>query len=177
MATAPFEFQLTRRHLGRMLLVLCIGLVGLIILVLTLLPYVVALERVQRALVNRVEAALQHHVAIGAVRLQILTGLGVTLEDVTIANPAGWSQPHSISIGTLSVTVAALPLLQRKLEITKMVVRDGDLVLERDPTGQMNLADLAASDPGLAKVSATHPPQAPADARQRGRHSLARWIR
>lgn len=111
MATAPFESQLTRRHLGRMLLVLCIGLIGLVILVLALLPYVVSLERVQRALVSRVEAALQRCVAIGTVRLQILTGLGVTLEDVTLANPPGWSQPHFIRIGTLSVKIAFLPLL------------------------------------------------------------------
>jgi AsmA family len=177
MATAPFESQLTRRHLGRMLLVLCIGLVGLVILVLALLPYVVSLEWVQRALVSRVEAALQRPVAIGAVRLQILTGLGATLEDVTLANPPGWPQPHLIRIGTLSVKVAPLPLLQRTIAITKMVVRDGDLVITRDPTGQMNLADLAASHRGLANVPAPHPPQAPpADAMHPGGHPLASWL-
>jgi AsmA-like C-terminal region/Domain of Unknown Function (DUF748) len=177
MATTPSEPQLTRRHLGRMLLVLCIGLVGLVILVLALLPYVVPLEQVQRALVSRVEAALQRRVAIGAVRLQILTGLGVTLEDVIIANPPGWSPSHVLRIGTLSVKIAFLPLLQRTIAITKMVVRDGDLVVTRDPTGQMNLADLAASHPGLAKVPAPHPPQAPpADATQPGGHPRARWL-
>jgi hypothetical protein len=52
MAMAPSESQLTRRHDWRMLLALSIGLVGLAILVLALLPYIVSLERVKEALVS-----------------------------------------------------------------------------------------------------------------------------
>jgi hypothetical protein len=177
MATTPSKPQLPRWCLGRMLLVLCVGLVGLVILVLVLLPYIVSLEGVERALVSQLEAALQRRVDIGAVRLQILTGLGATLEDVTLANPPGWPQPHVLRIGTLSVKVASLPLLQGTIEITKMVLRDADLVIARDPTGLLNLAGLAASYPGLEKVAAPHPPQvSPADARQPGGHPLARWL-
>jgi AsmA protein len=158
-----------------MLLVLCVGLIGMVILVLVLLPYIVSLEGVERALVSQLEAALQRRVDIGAVRLQIFTGLGATLEDVTLANPPGWAQPHVLRIGTLSVKVASLPLLQGTIAITKMVLRDADLVIARDPAGLMNLADLAASRPGLVKVPAIHPPQAPpVDATQQGGHPLAR---
>jgi uncharacterized protein involved in outer membrane biogenesis len=90
MPTAPFERQVTRRRLGRILLGLCIGCPSLLILGVTLLPDIIALERVQRVLVSRVEAALQHQVTIGAVRLQTFTGLEVTLEDVTLNPPPGW---------------------------------------------------------------------------------------
>jgi hypothetical protein len=176
MATAPSEPRFMRRRLGRMLLVLCAGLVGLI-LVLAFLPYFVSLDRVQRALVNHMEAALQRPVEIGAVRLQILSGLGAALEDVTIANPPGWSHPHFIRIGRLSVKVAFLPLLQRTIAITQMVVRDSELVFERDPHGQINLADLAALRSGIAKAPAPHPHQAsPADSTQPGSTPLASWL-
>jgi uncharacterized protein involved in outer membrane biogenesis len=159
MAMAPSESQLTQRHLGRMLLVLCIGLIGLVILALALLPYIVSLERVKQALVSQVEAALQRRVHIGAVRLHILLGLGAHLEDLRIENPSGWPQPQLLKIGTLAVQVAFLPLLQGTIELTKMRVHGGEILIERDPNRQLNRADLAESTPGGAHVPASPAPK------------------
>ena len=161
MATTPSETRLKRRRLGRMLLGLFAGFAGLIILVLAFLPYLVSLENIKGQLVSQVEAALHRHVDIGAVRLQILTGLGASLEDLHIDNPPGWPQQRFLKIGALALKVAFLPLLQGKIEVTKMTVHNGDILIERDPSGHLNVADLAKFNPGVAPHPATPAHQAP----------------
>jgi AsmA-like C-terminal region/Domain of Unknown Function (DUF748) len=154
MPTAPSQPQATRRRLGRILLGLCLGCTGLLILGLVLLPEIVALKPVQRVLVKHIEAALRGRVTIGAVRLQLLRGLEVTLEDVILDNPSAWARSPFLRIGRLSVQVAPLALLERTVAITEMIARDAELVIERDPYGQVNVVDLATS----AIVQAPGPP-------------------
>jgi uncharacterized protein involved in outer membrane biogenesis len=174
MATTPSETPLKRRRLGRMLLGLFAAFAGLIILVLAFLPYLVSLESIKGELVSQVEAALHRQVDIGAVRLQILTGLGASLEDLHIDNPPGWPQQRFLKIGTLALKVAFLPLLQGKIEVTKMTVHDGDILIERDASGHLNVADLAEINPGVAPRPARPAPQAsPAEAPPPAVSSLA----
>jgi uncharacterized protein involved in outer membrane biogenesis len=87
--------------------------------------------------------------------LQILSGLGIGLEDLTIYNAPGWRQPYFIKAGTLSVKVAWQPLLRRQMEITKILLSDGEVIIERDAQGRLSLADLAASTSADAKVLPT----------------------
>ena len=154
MATAPSENRVKRRRRGWMLLVLAVGFAGLIILALACLPYLVSPERIKGPLVSHVAAALHRQVEVGAVRLQLLTSLGVTLENLRIENPPGWPQPRFLKIGTLAVKVAFLPLLRGKIELTTMLVRDGDIAIERSPSGQLNLTGLAESISGVAHIAA-----------------------
>ncbi len=175
MATAPSKPQVARGRLRLILLASCLGFSGLLILGLTFLPEIVALERVQRMLISHVEAALQRRMSVGAVRLQLLNGIEVTLEDATLDNPPGWTHSDFLRIGKISVQVAFLPLLQRTITITKMVVHDADLVIERDPHGQLNVADLAtaaiAQGPELP-----HHKAYPAETMHPGVGPLLRWL-
>jgi uncharacterized protein involved in outer membrane biogenesis len=176
MITAPCQPQVKRRCLGRRLLAWCLGVAGLLMLGLVLLPDIVALKQVQRVLVSRVEAALPRRVTVGAVRVQRFTGLAVTLEDITLDTPPGWAHPHGLRIGTLSLQVAPRALLQRPVAITKVVVRDAELVIERDPHGRLNLGDLTVFRPGPAQGPGLHRYQAsPAAATHWGGKFLARW--
>jgi uncharacterized protein involved in outer membrane biogenesis len=143
-------------RLARQLLLGLFGLIGFALLLLLMLPYIVSLDRVKGQIVAQVEAALQRKIDVGAVRLQLLSGLGAGLEDLIIDNPPGWQQPYFIKAGRLSVKVAWRPLLlQRQLAITQMIVSDGDIIIERDAQGRMNVADLAPSTPEPANTLAT----------------------
>jgi AsmA protein len=137
------------------LLSVLLGLVGFALLLLVMLPYVISLEHVKGPIIARVEAALQRKVEVGAVRLQILSGLGLGLEDLTIYNAPGWRQPYFIKAGTLSVKVAWQPLLRRQVEITRILLRDGEIMIERDAQGRLNFADLAAAKSAAAKALPT----------------------
>jgi hypothetical protein len=138
---------MTPQSLARKVLLGLLGLASCALLVLVLLPYIVSLDSVKDQIVGQIEAALQRKVDVSAVRLQLLSGLGVGLEQLTIHNPPGWQQPHLLKAATLSVKVAWRPLMRRHIVITKMILRDGEILIERDPQGRLNSADLAASTP------------------------------
>ena len=145
-ATTP-DLGMTPRRPVRKLLLGLLGLVGCVLLMLVMLPYVVSLDSIKGQIVAQIEAALQRKVDVGAVRLQLLSGLGVSLEDLIIYNPSGWQQPYLMKAGRLSIKVAGRPLLRRQVEITSMLLRDGEIVIERDAQGRLNFADLAVSKP------------------------------
>jgi hypothetical protein len=145
-ATTPAQ-GMTPRRLVRKLLLGLLGLVGFALLMLVMLPYIASLDSIKGQIIARIEAALQRQVDVGAVRLQLLSGLGASLEDVTIDNPPGWQRPYLMKAGRLSVKVAWRPLLRRQVEITKMLLSDGEIIVERDAQGRLNVADLAVSTP------------------------------
>jgi AsmA-like C-terminal region/AsmA family/Domain of Unknown Function (DUF748) len=144
-------YSMTPQRLGRKLLLVLLGMVGCVLLVVLMLPYIVSLDSVRDQLVGQIEAALHRKVDVGAVRLQLLSGLGVGLEDLTIYNPPGWQQPYVMKAATLSIKVAWRPFLQRRIEITKMILRDGEIIIERDPQGRLNIADVAVAEPTSAQ--------------------------
>ncbi len=156
--------RMTPHGLGWKLLLGLLGLVGCALLIVALLPYVVSLDRVRDQLVSRIEAALQRKVDVGAVRLQILSGLGAGLEDVTVYNPPGWEQPYALKAAMLSIKVAWWPLLHRRIEITKMILQDGAVVIERDAQGRLNLADATGATPATPTPASTDVPRSPSSA-------------
>ena len=143
-ATTP-DLGMTPRRPVRKLLLGLLGLVGCFLLILVMLPYVVSLDSIKGQIVAQIEAALQRKVDVGAVRLQLLSGLGAGLEDLIIYNPPGWQQPYFMKAGRLTVKVAWRPLLRRQVEITKMLLSDGEIIIERDAQGHLNFTDLAVS--------------------------------
>jgi hypothetical protein len=143
-ATTPAH-GMTSQRLVRKLLIGLLGLIGFAALLLVMLPYIVSLDSIKGQIVAHLEAALQRKVDVGAVRLQLLSGLGAGLEDVIIYNPPGWQQPYLMKAGRLSVKVAWRPLLRRQVKITKMLLSDGEIILERDAQGRLNFPDFAVS--------------------------------
>src|SRR5207237_9144592 len=89
LSTSPHGF----RRLGRTLLLFLGGVLGLLLFVLVLLPYVISLESVKTQVATQAEAVLRRRVDMGQARVQLLTGLGATFEEVTIHNPSGCQQP------------------------------------------------------------------------------------
>lgn len=146
------------RRTGRKLLIILLALVVLVVIVLAILPSVISLEGFKRRIETQAEQALHRKVAIGQVRLQILTGLGAGLENLVVDNPPNWQKEHFVKVGTLSVKVAFLPLLQGHVDISRIILRDGDIFLERDAQGRMNYDDLVAPKTGGAPPAPTPQP-------------------
>ncbi len=145
------------RRFGRMLLLFLGGVLGLLLLVLVLLPYVISLESVKAQVAAQAEAVLRRRVDMGQARVQLLTGLGAAFEEVTIHNPSGWQQPDFVKVKTLSVKVAFLPLLRRKIEVSQLTLNNGNIFLERDAQGRMNYTDLVAPEPTDKEITPTPP--------------------
>src|SRR5947208_11129738 len=155
MPTSPRKL----RRFGRMLLLFLGGVLGLLLLVLVLLPYVISLESVKAQVAAQAEAVLRRRVDMGQARVQLLTGLGAAFEEVTIHNPSGWQQPDFVKVRMLSVKVAFLPLLRRQIEVSQLTLHNGNIFLERDAQGRMNYTDLVAPEP-TDKATTPAPPAA-----------------
>jgi uncharacterized protein involved in outer membrane biogenesis len=63
-----------------------------------------------------------------------------TLEvnDVAVSNPPGFSRPEMVTLKTLEVQVALLPLLSRRVEVKRLVLVQPNILLETNPQGQTN---------------------------------------
>lgn len=131
---------------GRILLMIVIGLVALIILALALAPSLLNLEPIKEQIVNRVEQQINRDVELEQVRLEFFSGLGAGLDKLTIANPKGWQSPYFVKVDSLSVKVALRPLLNRRIEVSHIILKGGEIVVERDAQGRFNYDDLIAVD-------------------------------
>lgn len=85
----------------------------------------------------------------------------VTLQDVSLANMPGGSRPDMARVERVEAEFALLPLLSRRLDLRRLVLRSPDILLETDAEGRPNWA---FAPPGPAPTSpppAAAPPAPP----------------
>jgi len=91
-------------------------------------------------LVERVEQATGRKLAIaGNLKLSLFPVPGLTVKEVSFANADWGSRPEMAKLGELSAHVELLPLIfGGKLDITGLLLKDVDLLLETDGKGHGN---------------------------------------
>jgi AsmA protein len=62
----------------------------------------------------------------------------VSMEDVTLANPPGFSRPEMVKVARVELGLALLPLLRHRFEVEHVTLVRPDIVLETDPAGRAN---------------------------------------
>jgi uncharacterized protein involved in outer membrane biogenesis len=123
-----------------------VGLVGLVLLVfavLLALPYITNLETVRVQVAAAASDALQHPVTIARLGLRALPSPGLQLEDLAITERDGLP---IVNVKTIVVEVKFLPLLQRRLDIARIIVGQPHVSLIRNADASLNLP-LPASAP------------------------------
>jgi len=156
---------LAQRSIRRLLLIVPVALLAL--LVTTAAIAWLAFD--PNAAKDRIESAVEHQTGrrltlAGNLRLTFLPSPALTAEDVALANLQGGSRPIMVSAHRVTAELAWLPLLQRRVVITRLILEKPDLLIERDAAGTPNWQ--------LAQVLPTtgHPaslePKAPASERQ-----------
>ena len=81
----------------------------------------------------------------------------VTIHQIELANPPGFSRDSMASIGSIQADVALLPLVIGKLNIGKLNVYDADVQVEVNPLGQTNtdFSKPKTAKPATASAPAT----------------------
>ncbi len=129
---------------------------GLLVLLVLALPYVVSLDALRARVIAAAEQSLHRKVEIGAMRLQILSGLGAGVEKVVVHNTGGFESPALVSADRVSVKVAFWPLLSRRIEVRAIVLDGVTVTIERGPDGALNIDDfLSAGKRDSAPASRT----------------------
>jgi AsmA protein len=106
----------------------------------------------------RVEAALssatgRQVVIHGRLGLALSLHPTIAVNDVTVANPAGFSRPDTATIQSLDVQLALLPLLHRQVSVDSLVVEKPDILLERTASGAVNWQFAPAPKQAAATVT------------------------
>ncbi|WP_043358894.1 AsmA family protein [Belnapia sp. F-4-1] len=94
-----------------------------------------------------VEAATGRSLALGDIGVKLALAPTLTVEDVALANAPGGSRPQMATIRRVEVELALLPLLSRRVEVRRLVLRSPDILLETDAAGRPNWA-FAPPQPG-----------------------------
>lgn len=109
------------------------------VLVLLAMPFLLPVNIWRGPIERAATAALGRDVRIhGAIHLSIYPNIGLRLDNVSVANPAGAQNPQMIDAGSIVVGAKIVPLLSGQLEVTQLTLQDAKINLETGSDGKTN---------------------------------------
>ncbi len=139
------------------------GVAGVVLLfvALLLIPRFVDLQTYKPMIEERVSAATGRPFALGGdLKLSLFPWAGLSLSDLRLGNPPGFSEKDLLTVEGFDVRVKLLPLLFRDIQVQRFVLKGPRLVLERLENGRGNWEGIGAVDPGAASAKAGEVPAA-----------------
>lgn len=98
----------------------------------------------------------------GKIGLKLGLSPTVQLEDVTFANPPGYSRPDMATLQRLDLQLALLPLLSHRVEVKRLIMEKPDILLETNAEGQPNWVFHPEQPAGVSPTANPAPPPAQA---------------
>ena len=130
---------------GRRVAVAAAALAALVLIVLLALPYVVSLDSVRARVIAAAESSLHRKVEIGAMRLQILSGLGAGVDRLVVHDRRDPAGPPLLTAAKASIKVAFWPLLSRRVEVRALELRGVTVTVERGADGKLSVSDFVSA--------------------------------
>jgi Uncharacterized protein involved in outer membrane biogenesis len=96
---------------------------------------------------------LNRDLQLGAVQLSYFPIFGLSVENVKLSNPPGFSDPNFLSVGTAQIGVKVLPLLENRIELSTLKLNAPQITIIQKADGTNNLA-FPMGDNGAAGSSA-----------------------
>jgi AsmA protein len=138
--------------------------VGIVLIIIAIAGFVYTFDpnKYKEEITDVAEAVTGRSIRIaGDMGISLYPWIGVKIHDVSIENPAGFSNKPFATIGQFDVSIEILPLLEKRLVIDKLVLHHLDVGLEKNLDGENNwtrASDVAHSDTvgsnfGLAGLS------------------------
>ncbi|MGE0530801.1 MAG: AsmA family protein [Hyphomonadaceae bacterium] len=147
------------------------SLVALLIMGAGLLTYLVLRLDVRGEIERNVEAATGRDLTInGAVGVSYWPVLGLKAQDVTLANVEGGRAPAFIAADEIDIGVELRPLLDRQVNVRRLVFQRPRVALEVDAEGQPNW--LLRPTPSTAPPPTTPPPEGPVEVQRTSLRSV-----
>lgn len=110
-------------------------------------------------LVQQASKSLGRDVALnGPIHLSLADGLTLSLADVHIGNPAGFTDKQFAKIGTLDLALNWQALLQHKVDVRRFALKDAEVDMITSPSGKNNW-ELAPATAANAPAAASAPQQ------------------
>ncbi len=114
----------------------------LVVIVLLAIPFFLDVDHYKQQIEQEVEDATGRALQIGEMHASLFPWVGVTLDQVTLANREGFTAHDFLKVKHLDVQVAFLPLLSKAIEIKRFKLDEPEIYLERNAKGEGNWEDL-----------------------------------
>ena len=131
-----------------------LGLLGLLVIALVVTPLFLDVNNYKSQISSAVEKATGRALQIGNIEASLFPWVGVRLTDLHLANRTGFSARDFLSVESVDIQVALLPLLSKEIEIKQFKLDAPELFLERNAEGEGNWEDLSSSDVESAETVA-----------------------
>ncbi|MFT6557446.1 AsmA family protein [Sneathiella sp.] len=116
-----------------------LGIVVLLIVAVVAIPFLVPAERLKEELILAVNDATGRTLSIdGDFNVSVFPTLGVNASTVSLSNAPSSNEPNMVSIDTLTVELAVLPILTGQVQVDKFVLNKPVIYLESDKKGNKN---------------------------------------
>lgn len=90
-------------------------------------------------LIEAAERAIGRKLTIsGPIGVKLSLTPTLTMADVTLANPPGFSRPEMVKVANVELSLALLPLLRHRFEVDHVTLVRPDILLEAGPAGHPN---------------------------------------
>jgi len=134
-----------------------LSILALVVLALLIVPFFLNVDDYKVEIEQKVEDATGRALKIGGLQASLFPWVGVTLDDVTFANRAGFTQKDFLKVKHLDVQVALLPLLSKQLEIKRFELDAPEVFLEKNAHGENNWEDLMPTSSASVTAIAAEP--------------------
>ena len=113
-----------------------------LVLIILLLPFLLDLNRYRDHYLPILEQALHRNVEVENVQLTLFPKLGFQLQDVVIADDPAFGSKPFLRMPSVQVAVQWRPLLQRRIQVERVLVEDPVLQVIRSTKGDLNTATI-----------------------------------
>ena len=132
----------------KILIGIVVTIVVLLLLVSLVTKIVFTKEKLLSLVVPRIEKALDRKVEIEDITISIWGGLGVDVKGMRVLNPSGFTQEELFKFDQLLVRVKFWPLLRKRIEVKKLILKSPLINLEKNREGVSNFDDLLKGGEG-----------------------------
>ncbi len=128
-------------------LIIAAGIVIGIVVILAALPFVIDLNKHKGAILQGMKTVTQRRVDFEGIRLTILSGLGVEIRGLRIADDPAFSKESFLTLKAARVKVGLVPLLRKEIVVHEIVLDEPRVHLVRDKGGKLNTSTLLLPKP------------------------------
>ena len=152
------------KKLGKVLLWTVGILVALLILLVIGIKLFFPVEKAKAWAVEEGSAAIGRDISVEGLDISIWGGLGVVLEKVRVANPAGFEGPDLLAAETIDLKLQLLPLLTGEYKIDRLIITRPEINLIRTASGAVNYSFESIDTTAVPSEVADLPPEGKATA-------------
>jgi AsmA protein len=127
------------KRLIKWVLILTAGFIGIALLALLVVPFFVDIQKYRPQIEKQISAAIGREVRMGEdISLSLFPWAGIGITDINVGNLPGFREKEFVSAGDFEIRFKLFPLLFQEVEVSRFVLKDPKIVLEKNRQGRGN---------------------------------------